>query len=117
VKVYTATLGYDGPDRLDVSRKGNHPRGVVFAPSPPLLRGYQVQKRRARATPDQWHAYVNAYLAEMTASRAVHPETWRWLLAQPEVTLCCYCRDGVPCHRRALAALLVALGATYEGER
>lgn len=114
--VFTSTLGYDGPDRLDVSRKGGDPFGVVFAPSLALLRSYQALKRAGRADRAAWAGYEAAYRIEMTASAVVYPARWEQLLAREVVTLC-YCWSGGPCHRRVLADVLVARGAIYNGER
>ncbi len=115
--VFTAGLGYNGSDRLDVSRKGNHPFGVVFAPSWELLRSYQAKKRAGRADRAAWFAYEAAYRAEMARSATTHAAHWEQLLAREIVTLCCYCWSGGPCHRRVLASVLEARGAVYEGER
>lgn len=117
LRVFTAHLGYDGPDRLDVSRQGSDPFGVVFAPSWELLRSYKDKKRAGRADRAAWARYEAAYRAEMATSAAVRAAHWERLLARDVVTLCCYCWSGNPCHRQVLAHVLAARGATYEGER
>lgn len=38
LRVFTARLGYRGADRLDVTRKGADPVGVIYAPSWAILR-------------------------------------------------------------------------------
>lgn len=65
-----------------------------------------------------WALYVPAFRAEMLASYRRRRPSWDWLLSQPEVTLCCYCRDPDRCHRRLLAGtILPKLGAVDGGER
>ncbi len=36
--IWTAQYRYNGPDRLDITVKGNHPVGSVFAPTWSMVR-------------------------------------------------------------------------------
>jgi len=118
--VFTSRLAYQGPDRLDVSRYGNHRDGVAFAPSLELLHGFKSFKHTHRlgtaAVRAAFAGYAERYRAEMALSRRTHAAAWDALLARERVVLCCYCFAPQLCHRGVLADLLVALGATYEGE-
>jgi hypothetical protein len=61
--VYTARIGYQGADALDVSRKSGNELGLAFAPSWSIL-GPALAKRRADGLSDtDWTAYVKAYVA------------------------------------------------------
>jgi len=115
--VLTARISYGGPDRLDVTRAGADPVGVVFAPSWPLL---MMAKTMARRGPDAaeagWTEYVPEYAAEMRASYRQHRAVWDALLGRERVVLCCYCVNPARCHRRLLAGMLVECGAADEGE-
>jgi uncharacterized protein YeaO (DUF488 family) len=112
--VHTARISYGGPDRLDVTRKS----GVAaFAPSWRIL-GPALRRRRDAAHVDEieWHAYREAYLAEMRESYRMRRREWALLLARDRAVLCCYCTDPLRCHRRLLAGILAKLGATDAGE-
>lgn len=112
--LYTAPLSYRGEDAINVSRWGNDPLGVRFAPSERLLYGY---KRLPRKDRDAFAAYSDAYRVEMRRSYATDRAAWDELLARERATICCYCRAANGCHRSVLAAILAKLGAVYEGER
>jgi hypothetical protein len=114
--IYTATVAYRGDDRLDISRAGNHPLGVLLAPSWPLLTGALAARRAGKLTRERWLAYIEAYTGEVTPNL---PRVLEQLRDGASVTLCCHCREG-QCHRTAAANLLVAAAggaAVYEGER
>ncbi len=117
VRVRTARVTYRGADRLDVSRKGGDPIGLAFAPSWSILS--PVLRARRAGTDDAalWSAYVRAYEAEMRTSYRSRRAAWRDVLGRELVTLCCYCRDPLRCHRTVLARILAKLGAIVEGER
>jgi uncharacterized protein YeaO (DUF488 family) len=115
--LYTARLSYDGDDRLDVSRWGNHIIGSVFAPSLELLYAFRALHRAGQARREAFHRYAERYRDEMRRSYVERRAAWDELLARKTVTLCCYCENPSACHRTLLAGFLVKLGATYEGER
>lgn len=80
--IYTARVTYAGPFRLDITRKGNDPIGVAFAPSwgilAPVIEArrdiardftYEVDRSEAlRHAEAAWLAYVPQYTAEMRVS-------------------------------------------------
>ncbi len=116
LRVWTARLAYDGDDRLDVSRAGNDHLGVRFAPSLALLRSALWQQKRGRWDRDAVARYMAEYRREMEAAQVCF-DPWQTLLDRDELTICCYCPNAAACHRVTLAAMLVELGAAYEGER
>ncbi len=116
LRVHTATLAYDGPWRLDVSRYGNCPTGVAFAPSLALLLTAKRRERERRFDRLAQDLYATAYRAELHKRWAVDPAPRDALLARPCVVLCCYCRAGWFCHRVVLARELIKHGARYQGE-
>jgi uncharacterized protein YeaO (DUF488 family) len=115
--VHTARLGYCTADGLDVTR--NDPVGVVFAPSPGILRPAlaAVHKRPKGTLEAEWAACHEAYVAEMRRSYRDARATWDEVLARPSLTLRCFCADAERCHRTVLAEILVRLGAVFVGER
>lgn len=102
-------------DALDITRGTGHGDALAFAPSPRLFLWAQSEIRHGRLE-RAWPEYRDRYLAELTLSREQIPRAWAHLLARSSVTLCCYCENPARCHRYLLAAMLVELGATYEGE-
>lgn len=117
--VYTARVSYRGGDRLDITRKSAGPDGLPFAPSWRILRPALAARRAGGpvAVAYAWPQYAADYTAEMRTSYRGHRAAWEALLRRDEVTLVCYCKDPLFCHRRLLAELLVACRATYSGER
>lgn len=116
LNVYTATLHYRGPDRLDVSRQG----GSIFAPSWKLLKPFVEARKNGRETEQMRQQFADAYIEEMriyAKSGQIAQDEWKRLLAREGVTLCCYCAPGQFCHRHLLAGILAKLGARLRGER
>jgi uncharacterized protein YeaO (DUF488 family) len=114
LEVWTARISTRDPDALNVTRKSGD---KTFAPSWALL-GPMVDIRRSGkvATEEQWKDYAKAYIKEMFASRARHPEEWARLLGRSRVVLTCYCTNPKRCHRTILGRILERLGATFWGE-
>ena len=116
--IYTARLSYAGDDRLDITRLGRDPIGIIFAPSESILWPYKALKRSRRATREKWLKYEQAYLAEMRDSQMLWPHVWRDVFSRTTVTLCCYCENAGTCHRVSLAKFIAwTIAHTYEGER
>lgn len=108
LKVWTGRVGaHRGSDGLDITVKSGD---KVFAPTWSMVMDYKACK----ITDAQ---YTDAYLAMMRQSYFECRGRWDELLAMDEVTLLCYCKAGLFCHRTLLAGILVKLGATYLGER
>lgn len=146
VIVHSARISYDGPDRLDVTRRAvdqarkrgeSPPMGAPWAPSWSLLQPlieirHRVEERLRRAketdsiaplvgaTEDlerAWSAYVDGYLAEMRVSYTQCRPAWDNLIQRERVVLVCYCTDAEHCHRYLLRTrILPALGAVDVGE-
>lgn len=145
LRVYTARVSYDGPDRLDVTRQGADAHrkrhgipspGEPFAPSwrilKPALAARRLASRMLEHRPDgdlaeareaaaklaleSWERYVREYTAEMRASYQRRRRAWDALLARETVTLVCYCTDPARCHRSLLAGMLGSCGAEVLGE-
>jgi len=118
---WTARLRYLGDDRLDITRGSGYGLGLLFAPSEQLLRGFRSIARAGRTGTEvmrkEFDRYAESYVAELRTRAIAHPRMWQDLLEKSELTVCCYCQSPVMCHRGVLARLLVARGATYEGER
>ena len=128
LRVYTGRLphhgqpGYDGPDRLNVTRGSGTDLGLVFAPSAELLAEGQRRKRAAKRDEaklvEAWEWYAPRYVEEMRSSYRAHRAAWQQLLARSVVTLACYCGTSGRCHRRVLAGIILPkLGAIDCGER
>ena len=117
LKVYTSRMTFGGPDTLDVTRSGNHPTGVLFAPSWGLVQPYLNARQSGLETLALWRKYEDAYRAEMERTRKVYPSRWSDLLSRESVTLLCFCVNPQRCHRTVLAAMLGELGASVMGER
>lgn len=142
LNVYAARIGTRDPDRLDITRKGNDPVGVVFAPSETILRAaldlrylsrdlagateWQCPDDGLRAallaapsriTAAMWALYAPAYVAEMRQSYRRDRGPWDRLLSRQRVVLACYCTDAEHCHRRIFGAVILPkLGAVWCGE-
>jgi uncharacterized protein YeaO (DUF488 family) len=114
--VRTARISSTRPDRLDVTRKGRDPLGIVFAPSDALLWPYIAKRKATGLTAADWMEYSKRYREEMRASYQRHRDGWNTLLACDTVTLVCFCTDSNQCHRRLLAEILATLGASDAGE-
>lgn len=135
--VYSSRIAYGGPDRLDVTRAGGDALGLNFAPSWAILEPAIEARRKAGEAVQgslfgaegstvgrqdvgygaAWHAFREAYLAEMRASFRERREAWLELLGRPRVVLVCYCVDGARCHRHLLRSeILPRLGAVDRGE-
>ena len=115
LEIYTSTIRYGGPDRLDVTVKSAGELGRAFAPAWDIVRGYQ----EGRISEEE---YARRYRRMMLGSFKTNRAAWERVAAMDRVVLCCYCRPGAFCHRRLLAEYLVraaqALGkeAAYRGE-
>ena len=110
MKLWTAQYWYSGPDRLDITVKGQDPIGKAFAPTWDMVTKYKKGLLTDRE-------YAQKYKKMMTDSCESNHEAWDWILTQEEVTIVCFCPKGAFCHRRLLAKMLVQLGAEYMGER
>jgi len=110
LRVYTAQYRYSGPDRLDITVKGNDPLGKFFAPTWGLVGNLK------NGIIDE-HQYEMEYRDLMLNSWNTYQDKWQELLKSQEVTLVCFCPAGTFCHRVLLAGYLQKVEAIYLGER
>jgi uncharacterized protein YeaO (DUF488 family) len=136
ITIHTGRLfRYRGADALDISRKGGHPLGVLFAPSWKLLMPFKESAwdrerrwKRELTNPDErdraafllaieneaaqeWSQYVEKFTEEMKVSYREHRSAWHAALhLGPEVTVCCFCEDAARCHRSLVASMFLAAG-------
>jgi len=107
-RIYTATYRYSGADRLDITVKGQHAFGQIFAPNWDMVMGV----KQGRITNAQ---YTERYMNILNnVPQAYYDE----LAKYPEITLVCFCPKGAFCHRVLLASHLATKGGfEYHGER
>jgi len=110
LKVYTAQYSYNGPDRLDITVKGKHALGQVFAPTWDMVNAY----KDGRMNEEQYEAdFHNLMIHRWQTNQA----EWQQLLNTDTVTLVCFEKPGQFCHRVLVAEYLENCGAKYLGER
>lgn len=109
--IYTAQYIYTGPDRLDITVKGNDPIGRTFAPTwdmVNMLKSGEIDEagyeRRFSALMNERYNVNGAYMTNFAKSNSTR-------------TLVCFCPSGAFCHRVIVAEGLERLGAIYKGER
>jgi len=110
MKLYTAQYRYTGEDRLDITIKGKDPIGRFFAPTWKMVMASKEKKF-------SWDEYKSMYRELMRKSYLENRNIWDEILMQEEVTMVCFCKAGMNCHRYLLAGYLEKLGAEYMGER
>ena len=114
--IYTAHYRYPGPDRIDITVKGNLMPGKVLAPDWDMVKGYQA------GTIDQW-TYTIKYFATITNRIMQIGDEWRLALdiigtTPGSITLVCFCKPQTFCHRVLAAQLLQEMSyGKYHGER
>lgn len=109
--VWTSTIAYPGPSRLDITVKSATGIGTLFTPTWDM-----VKKHKAHKITDKQYELEYKRMMEVQLNRAFSP--FQTLLYWDQVVLCCYCRYkvGAFCHRFLLADYLVQRGAVYENE-
>ena len=112
MKIWTAQYRYPGTDRLDITVKGQHAIGKIFAPTWMLVSAWKEHRI-------DWVEYSDAYFKLMRMSYRTNRSIWNEVLARPEITLVCFCKAGDLCHRQLLARILEHCSETnhYLGER
>ena len=110
-KIWTAQYRYSGPDRLDITVKGNDPMGRTFAPTWQMVNDFRSGKSGQQA-------YIQAYGTLLTDRFTTISGLLVWMAKQKEVTLVCFCPSGAFCHRVLLAKWLASNSDfEYMGER
>lgn len=111
LKFYTAQYRYSGPDRLDITVKGQDPIGKMFAPTWAMVMGLKDGKL-------SWLDYCMKYADMMVESFIANQQKWLDMVNQEDtITFVCFCANPKSCHRHLLAVILQQLGAVYMGER
>lgn len=108
LKFWTAQYRYPGPNRLDISVKGNDPFGIMFAPTWKMLTEYKNNTNKAQAE----KIYITEY-------HQIIYKNFRYLdqlLSNDELVIVCFCAYGEFCHRHLLTHYLINIGAQYMGE-
>lgn len=109
-RVYTAHYRYSGPDRVDITVKGQDPQWKEFAPTWDMV----MSHKRGSINDEE---YIRRYLLILDK---VSCASWDRLLRLPEVTFVCFCLEAAFCHRNILVNyILKAMGdrITYGGWR
>ena len=103
--IKTAQFRYAGPDRLDITVKGQHPFGRHFAPTWEMV----WDSKKGKISEDEYTArYVRILRTDKLHELAT---------VYKQITLVCYCAAGAFCHRVILAELLESMKlGTYIGE-
>jgi len=115
MKCWTAQYRYPGPNRLDISVKGNDPLGKYFAPTWEMLMEYK--KGLGLVSPEILEkTYTDKYFQLLTKRMQENFTPFAELLAREYVVFVCFCAAGEFCHRILLAYFLQQLGVTYGGE-
>jgi len=109
LRIYTSTYRYKGPNRLDITVKGQDPTGSVFAPTWTIVRMFKEGKIT-------WEQYKDRYHKLMFKSYGTNRQIWEEVLMRDEIVLVCFCPNYNRCHRVILAEILMSLGAVYKGE-
>jgi len=97
-RLYTAHYRYSGPDRVDITVKGQDPKWREFAPTWDMVMGY---KNKTMSETE----YINRYTAILDR---VSIATWDAILQMEEVTFVCFCNKDWFCHRNILVHYMVS---------
>lgn len=97
--IYTAHYRYAGPDRTDITVKGQDTMGKFFAPNWDMVMGVK------KGTMSE-HEYVYRY---MEIIRRVPINVWEWLLSAEERTFVCFCPEQAFCHRNILTNYMLSI--------
>ncbi len=111
--IYTAHYRYNGPDRVDITVKGEHIVGKLYAPTWYMVMGlkhgrineaeytqqyYEMLCDRFNNDDNMQTTTLNMIDMVTTGSKSVgHPR---------ELTFVCFCRSGAFCHRYLLVRWL-----------
>lgn len=97
--LYTSHYRYSGPDRTDITVKGQDEMGRYFAPTWDMVMGH----KRGTVTDQQYvDLYVPNELNAQTVVGRVPVKAWDWLLSEETRTFVCFCNEPDFCHRNIL---------------
>lgn len=107
--VYTAQYRYSGPDRVDITVKGQHPTWRHFAPTWDMVMGV----KKGSITEDE---YIRRYLIILDA---IPQQIWGILLQMETITFVCFCKEHNFCHRNIVTNYICSSipGIGYGGWR
>ena len=112
MNIYTASMGYTGTDKLDITAKSSScAYGKMFAPEWHMVRGL----RSGEIDEDKYERMYRALMNERFKYHSPHME--QWVKIDQTRTLVCYCKPGAFCHRIIAAEGLEKIGGVYKGER
>lgn len=110
--IFTAQYRYDGPNRLDITVKGQDPVGKLFAPTWSMVMGL----KNGSMTEEGYTQVYNRILDNVFAGASGY-SLWQDFSRQERVTFVCFCPTGAFCHRVLLAVYLQKAGwGVYRGE-
>lgn len=102
--IYTAHYRYGGPDRTDLTVKGQDRMGKYFAPTWEMVMGV---KNGTMSEQDYIDLYVPNTRNTSTVLGRVPVKAWEWLLGVPTRTFVCFCNKDDFCHRNILLNYLL----------
>jgi len=113
VKIYTGNYRYNGPDRLDITVKGQDALGKHFAPTWKMVMG----TKNGTMTEDE---YVQQYVKIIDRVPVnILKQLFDFADKHGSITFVCFCPEYAFCHRNILTRILVdrVHSAQYGGFR
>ena len=114
------------PGTLDITVKGQHPIGRIFAPTWEMVMSYKNSENEAAnaKTVEEYNSIIawakNLYTLQynniILRSQHEHRPMWEELVKRPLIIFVCYCKPKAFCHRVLLAEYFQSIGAVYTGE-
>lgn len=92
--IYTSHYRYGGPDRTDITAKGQDVDGKAFAPTRDMVMGINNGTMSEKEYLDRYWDQLN---------NRIPTKSWDWLLSAPERTFVCFCNEPNFCHRNILS--------------
>ena len=96
--IYTSHYRYSGPNRIDITVKGQHPDWKYFAPTWDMVKGV----KNGTLSEEE---YIRIYLDIIVG---VHTSIWDKLLQYEEIVLVCFCPENAFCHRNILTRYITS---------
>ena len=106
MKVFTSQYRYSGPNRLDITVKGNP--NHILAPTWVMVRRYMAKEITDAE-------YTKEYYALLKSRWSGRKQEF-YDITKNDVVLVCYCKAGAFCHRTLAKDILVNLGMEDGGE-
>lgn len=101
--IYTAQYRYSGPDRVDITVKGQDPNWKEFAPTWDMVMGV----KNGTMTKQRYVELYHPSLDNTSIIGNVSVQTWKKLLDMETATFVCFCPQLDFCHRNILVNYLV----------